>query len=93
MTSESTAVGVAPKSKLIAGLLAFVLGPFGIHWFYLGDNSRGLKRLIPFIVGIPLCFVLIGIPIVIGIQIWTFVEAIQIFMGSINKDGQGNLLA
>ena len=40
----------------------------------------------------PLCFVFVGFPMVIGASIWAFVEAIMIFAGSINKDAKGNLL-
>lgn len=29
------------KSKLLAGLLGFFLGIFGIQWFYLGKKTRG----------------------------------------------------
>lgn len=80
------------KSKLVAGLLGIFLGQFGIHWFYLGNNTLGLTQLILFAVGLPLCLVLIGIPIVIGVRIWAFVDAIRIFMGSINKDARGRPL-
>ena len=30
----------APKSKVVAGLLAIFLGGFGIHKFYLGYTAR-----------------------------------------------------
>ncbi len=88
-TSESVVVQAPRKSKLIAGLLGLCVGVFGIHWFYLGNKKRGLVQLVLFIVGIPLCFILIGIPIVIGVEIWAFVDAIRIFTGAINKDSDG----
>ena len=34
------------KNKHIAGLLAFALGAFGAHHYYLGDKDRATKRLI-----------------------------------------------
>ncbi len=43
------------KSKMVAGLLAILLGGFGIHKFYLGDTKKGILYLffswsyIPFI--------------------------------------------
>ena len=30
------------KDKTTAGLLALFLGGIGIHWFYLGNNKKGL---------------------------------------------------
>lgn len=86
---ESTIDSVQRKSKLVAGLLAIFLGQFGIHWFYLGNNKVGLLQLILFLIGLPLCFLFIGLPIVIGVRIWAFVDAIRIFMGSINADSNG----
>jgi TM2 domain-containing membrane protein YozV len=80
------------KSKLVAGLLALFLGQFGIHWFYLGNNKLGLTQLILFLIGIPLCVIFIGFFILIGVRIWAFVDAIRIFMGSINTDSDGRLL-
>lgn len=84
--NESAVLPERHKSKLIAGLLGIFLGQFGIHWFYLGNNKLGLIQLILFIVGIPLCFILIGFPILIGVRIWSFVDAIRIFTGSINNE-------
>ncbi|MGH1336561.1 MAG: NINE protein [Aureispira sp.] len=46
------------REKYIAALLAFFLGSFGIHRFYLGQNKLGLAyllfcwTLIPFFLGI-----------------------------------------
>ena len=34
-----------PPNRLIAVVLALVAGGFGLHWFYLGDRRRGLRRL------------------------------------------------
>ncbi len=35
-----------PKSKVAAGLLAFFLGGFGIHKFYLGYVGAGIVHII-----------------------------------------------
>jgi TM2 domain-containing membrane protein YozV len=78
------------KSRIAAGLLALFLGQFGVHWFYLGENTTGLIQLVIFLSGFPLIFVCgIGLPILIGVRIWAFVDAIRIFIGSIDRDGQG----
>ncbi len=34
------------KDRIIAGVLAFFGGSFGIHRFYLGDNFRGLMHIL-----------------------------------------------
>ena len=36
---------------LIAAILCFSLGIFGVHWFYLGKTAKGLARLGLFIGG------------------------------------------
>lgn len=38
---------MAPDNEMvIAALLAFFLGGFGAHWFYLGERGRGMARLL-----------------------------------------------
>lgn len=44
---------VGMKSKTKAVLLAFFLGGFGAHKFYLGEPKRGIVRLIFFWTSIP----------------------------------------
>ncbi|MEE3624750.1 TM2 domain-containing protein [Nitrospirillum sp. BR 11752] len=67
------AVASAPaeKNKLVACLLAFFLGTFGIHKFYLGYNTAGIIMLLVFLFG----FILLGIPSVI-IGLIALIEAI-----------------
>jgi len=40
------------RSKYIAAILAFYLGMFGIHWFYLGNNRRGWRNIALFFTGL-----------------------------------------
>ena len=80
------------KSKIAAGILALFLGYLGVHNFYLGYTGKAVTQLLLYILGIPLCLVFVGIPMVLGASIWAFVEAIMIFAGSINKDAKGILL-
>lgn len=47
--------------KLVAGLLAILLGAFGVHKFYLGYQKEGIIMLVIGIVGFFLC----GIPTVV----------------------------
>lgn len=34
------------KSKILAGILAIILGTYGVHWFYLRNPKRGLIYLV-----------------------------------------------
>ena len=68
----------APKSKLIAGILAIVLGSAGVHDFYLGYTSKGIVHLLMYI------FFMGWLS-----QIWALVEALYIFTGKISTDADG----
>ena len=67
--------------------MGIFLGWLGVHNFYLGYTGKAIGQLLLGIVGWVFC--LLG-PIASGI--WGLVEGIKILSGSINKDGQGNLL-
>jgi TM2 domain-containing membrane protein YozV/cold shock CspA family protein len=78
IVENGTATGVYPitggmdeKNKWVAALLAFFLGAFGVHKFYLGKNNAGLIMLGVFLVGI----IFLGVPSLI-IGIIAFIEAI-----------------
>lgn len=77
-TVSNQQINPAAKSKLAAALLAFFLGGFGIHNFYLGYNSRGVAQLL-------LSIFTCGI---VG-SIWGLVECILIFTGNISTDANG----
>jgi len=63
---------VSPKSRLVATLLAWFLGPFGVHRFYIGKVGTGLLML--FTLG--------------GFGIWAFIDFILIIAGSMrDSDG------
>ncbi|MBR0519478.1 TM2 domain-containing protein [bacterium] len=47
------------KNKILAAILAFFLGGFGIHKFYLGKPGWGLLYLLAFWTGIPYFIALI----------------------------------
>ncbi len=66
----------SPKSKVVAILLALVLGAFGVHNWYLGNRK---KALIQTIIGIT------GIGLYVS-WIWAILE---ILTGKLNKDSEG----
>ncbi len=60
------------NKKVLAGILAILLGSFGVHKFILGYNKEGIILLSIFLVSIPLTCIIIGIitiyiPAIIGI--------------------------
>jgi len=60
--AASPSVGHPPRTdrnKYLAALLAFVLGPFGVHRFYLGRTGSGIAMLI---LSITLVGILVSVP-------------------------------
>ncbi|MCL1894544.1 MAG: TM2 domain-containing protein [Holophagaceae bacterium] len=90
MNSEQSTTNA--KSRLAAVLLAFFLGSLGIHNFFLGFWGRGLTQLICTIVGIPLSFIIIGIPLLSAVGLWVFIEFILLIASVIKVDASGRPL-
>lgn len=67
--------GIPSSNKLVAALLAFFLGSFGAHKFYLGYKKQGLIMLLVFIFG----WILLGLPSLI-IALIAFIEFIIYIM-------------
>lgn len=65
------------EKRIISALLAFFLGAFGVHKFYLGYKTQGLIMLLVSIFG----FILMGLPTLI-IGIIAFIEFIIYLMKS-----------
>ena len=64
------------KTKVAAGVLAILLGSFGVHKFYLGYTKQGIMMLAGTIVGLILAIVIIGIFLVIAVGVIGLVEGI-----------------
>lgn len=47
---KKPAAPLKPKNKVVAGVLAILLGFFGIHWFYLGKPIRAIIYLLVYLV-------------------------------------------
>ncbi len=76
-----------PKSKVTAALLAFFLGTFGVHNFYLGRTAIGLTQvLVATVGGLLTCGVA-----TLAVAIWSFVEFVLILCGSV-RDRYGRPL-
>ena len=76
--------GPDSKSKLVAALLAFFLGCFGVHNFYLGYTGKAVAQLLITLLS---CFILSW-----GSWIWALVEMIMLLTGSISADASGKPL-
>ena len=67
------------KSKLAACLLTFFFGCWGIHWFYLGNNKKGVVYLCIGIVG--LFFI---VPLIITIVL-SFIDFLTFIFGDFDE--------
>ena len=70
------------KNKIVAAVLAFILGAFGVHNFYLGYTKRGAYQLGLAIAGIVLSIVVIGVFLIIAAGIWALVDFIMILIAT-----------
>ncbi len=73
--------GTEQRSKLVAALLAFFLGTFGIHNFYLGYTNRAVTQLL-------LTVLSCGMLAIVS-QVWAIIEMVQLLTGTINMDATG----
>lgn len=83
---------LSDKSKVVAGLLQFFFGTFGVGRFYIGDNRIGGIQLALGLIGFFGTFILIGFPILIGVGIWAFIDAILMLTGGV-RDPYGRKLS
>jgi TM2 domain-containing membrane protein YozV len=90
-TPGAPAAGISPKSRLATTLLAYFLGYFGAHRFYIGKTGTATVMLVLGIISIPLCFVLVGIPIVIGVAVWQLIDFVFAVVGKM-EDSDGLLI-
>ncbi len=65
------------KSKLVAVLLCFFLGGFGIHDFYLGYTKYGIIKIV------------LTVCTGVGGGIWALIDFIRLLTGSIHTDANG----
>ncbi len=80
--------GYPQRSRIAAGILAILLGTYGIHSFYLGNTSRGLMQLLISVLG---SLVTCGISAIV-VMIWGVRDGIKLLDGRINTDANGVFL-
>lgn len=76
--------GYCQRSRMAAGILAILMGTYGVHSFYLGNTSRGLMQLL---VSLLTC----GVGAIVML-IWGILDGIKLLDGRINTDANGVFL-
>jgi len=76
--------GYSTRNRWVAGALAILLGPFGVHRFYMGFVGVGILQVLLTVLSLGLLS-----PVV---AIWAFIEGILCFCG-VMKDVDGRLLS
>lgn len=90
--TKAAAADVSPKSRLAATLLAWFLGTFGAHRFYLGKTGTAIVMLILGIIGYATLWLYgIGLIFLIPVGIWAFIDFIFAVSGNM-KDKEGKLI-
>lgn len=83
---------ISPKSRLATVLLAWFLGTFGLHRFYIGKIGTGVAILILGILGWSTTWVFgLGFLFLVAAGIWVFIDFIVALLGAM-KDGQGRAI-
>ncbi len=66
------------KDKIIAALLAFFLGEWGIHKFYLNEQSAGKSRLIWCAVGVCTSWLIIGLIPLLVLWVMKIIDGVSL---------------
>ena len=90
--AKAAAVDISPKSRLATVLLAWFLGQFGAHRFYLGKTGTAVVMLVLGIVGwITIWIFGLGFLFLAAVGIWAFIDFIVAIIGNM-KDKEGKLI-
>jgi TM2 domain-containing membrane protein YozV len=82
---------ISSKSRLAATLLAWFLGVFGAHRFYVGRTGTAVVMLLLGIAGVATAWIIVGAPLLIAVGIWAFVDFIMAVTGRM-RDNEGKLI-
>jgi TM2 domain-containing membrane protein YozV len=82
---------ISSKSRLATTLLAWFLGEFGAHRFYLGKIGTAVTMLVLGIIGVATCWVIVGFFFLGAVWIWALIDFIYAVAG-LMKDKQGKLI-
>jgi len=89
---KAETVGISPKSRLATTLLAWFLGEFGAHRFYVGKTGTAIAMLILGILGWSTMWLWgFGLIFLIPVGIWALVDFIYAVSGN-TRDAEGKLI-
>jgi len=93
--AKELAGDISPKSRLATTLLAWFLGIFGAHRFYIGKTGTAIGMLLLGIAGLATSlffwWLFVGYIFFIAVGIWAFVDFILAIIGSM-RDKEGKLI-
>jgi TM2 domain-containing membrane protein YozV len=73
-----TAAPTPNEGQAVAALLLNVLLLPGVGSLVGGQTSAGVAQLMMCLIGIPLCFIVVGIPLVFASWVWALVTGVQL---------------
>ena len=79
-----------PRNFLVAFLMTISFGFYGLHQVYLGRKVQGWIRFGLALIAYPLSAVLVGLPILLVLSVWTAVDFFIVFFK--RTDGEGKPL-
>jgi TM2 domain-containing membrane protein YozV len=88
---EEKEMAVSPKSRLAVTLLAWFLGMFGAHRFYLGKTGTAVTMLVLGIVGLATSWLVVGFFFLGAVWIWAIIDFVYAVAG-LMKDKEGKLI-
>jgi len=91
VAAKAIAGDISPKSRLAVTLLAFFLGEFGAHRFYLGKIGTAIVMLILGILGWATIWIFVGWIFLIPVGIWALIDFIFAVSGHM-RDTEGRLI-
>ena len=82
---------LSDKSAAAAGCLQLFVGMFGAGRFYIGSTTIGGIQLGLTVFGFATSIILIGVFVLLGMMMWSWIDAIMMFSGSV-ADSHGRKL-
>jgi len=84
-------MAVSSKSRLAVTLLAWFLGIFGAHRFYLGKTGTAVTMLVLGVIGVATSWIVVGFFFLGAVGIWALIDFVYAVAG-LMKDKEGKLI-